>query len=152
MSRHGPRSNLVRSRLGLSRRQDGVTLIELLVVLAILGLLAGLIAPQVTGYLGRAKQQTAQVQIDRLNDVLELYRLDTGQYPTAANGLDALLRQPAKAENWQGPYVDQAEALEDPWGKRFRYRRPGKTGAFDIFSLGADGKRGGEGEDSDVTR
>lgn len=132
--------------------QAGYTLLELLVVLAILGLLVGLVAPQVMGLLGNSKQKVAEQSIIRLKTVLDMYRLDSGTYPTTEQGLAALIRQPAGAARWSGPYLDTQDLPLDPWGRPFQYRnpsqRPGRP--YDLYSLGADGTPGGEGEAADV--
>jgi general secretion pathway protein G len=133
-----------RSRKGAA----GFTLIELLVVLVILGLLAAFVAPQVLNYLGRAKTDAASVQIQNISSILDLYRLDTGRYPER---LEDLVEQPADAPNWNGPYIQRRDGLIDPWGRPYEYRFPGQHGAYDLFTLGADGTPGGEGENRDVT-
>lgn len=132
------------------RRQAGFTLLELLVVLAIIGLLAGLVAPRVIRYLGGARTQAAEVQLRSIAQALELYRLDVGRYPTQAEGLAALVRRPAAAPRWNGPYLDRESALLDPWSVPYQYRQPGRAGAFEVFSLGADNAPGGDGENRDV--
>ncbi len=133
------------------RRAAGFTLVELLVVLVIIGLLASLVAPRVIKYLGGAKSSTAQVQIERLSGVLDLYRLEIGRYPSEGEGLLALLEAPSDAAGWNGPYLKKAGALDDPWGNPYVYRRPGEYGEYDLYSLGGDGQEGGEGEDRDIT-
>ncbi len=133
------------------RREGGFTLIELLVVLVILGLISAFAAPQVIKYLSSAKQDSAKVQIDRLSGILDLYRLEVGSYPSESQGLQALVEKPADAAGWNGPYVKKSEQLVDPWGNRYKYRYPGEHGEYDIYSLGADGQEGGEGENADVT-
>ncbi len=132
------------------RRAFGFTLLELLVVLAILGLLAIIAVPQVLKYLSGAKTDTAGIQITQLGATLDLYRLDVGRYPTQEHGLEALLKRPPDAENWNGAYVRKRDMLNDPWDRMFIYRYPGEHGEYDLFSLGADEKEGGEGEDTDV--
>jgi general secretion pathway protein G len=132
-------------------RERGFTLVELLVVLVILGLIAAFAAPQVIKYLGRAKTDSAAIQIERLSGILDLYRLEVGNYPSTEEGLQALVERPIDAENWNGPYIKKADALFDPWGRAYVYRRPGEYGVFDLYSLGADGSEGGEGEDQDLT-
>lgn len=124
---------------------------ELLVVLVILGLILAIATPQVIKYVGGAKSDTAQIQVDRLSGVLDLYRLEVGSYPSEEDGLDALMSQPADAESWNGPYLKKADSLIDPWKRPYLYRYPGEHGEFDLYSLGRDGQEGGEGEDRDVT-
>jgi len=131
--------------------EAGFTLLELLVVLAVLALLAGLVAPRVMSYLGGARQDTARLQIDRLATVLDFYRLDVGSYPTTEQGLHALIEAPPGVEGWRGPYLDEKEVPRDPWGNPFVYRAPGAESAFELLSLGADGRPGGEGEDADLS-
>jgi len=128
----------------------GFTLVELLVVLAILGLLAGLVGPQVMKFLGGSKTKTAALQIHDLGATLDLYRLEIGHYPSTDQGLDALVKQPGNVRNWNGPYLKKSDVPKDPWGNEYHYRSPGQQGAFDIWSLGADNREGGEGEDKDV--
>lgn len=135
----------------ISRKQIGFTLLELLVVLVILGLLAAIATPQVMKYLGRAKTDTALLQIENLGVVLDLYKLDNGDYPSEQQGLDALLTQPSGAPDWNGPYTRKGHSLIDPWGKKYTYNYPGKHSDFDLYSLGSDHKLGGGGEKQDVT-
>lgn len=134
-----------------SRQEGGFTLMELLVVLAIIGLLAVLVAPRVIQYLGGAKVDTAKVQVDRLAGVLDLYRLETGSYPSQEEGLAILYDEPVNAANWNGPYIRNRDSLTDPWGNPYGYRYPGEHGEFDLYSLGADGREGGDGENQDIT-
>jgi general secretion pathway protein G len=132
-------------------RENGFTLVELLVVLAILGLLVALAAPRVMKYLGSARSDTARIQIEKLSGVLDLYRLELGRYPTEQEGLRALVEKPPQADNWNGPYLKNRESLIDPWGQPYGYHSPGQHGEFDLYTLGADGKEGGDGVDKDVT-
>lgn len=129
---------------------QGFTLIELLVVLAIIGLLAGLVGPQVMKHLGESKTKTARLQIEELASALDMYRLDVGRYPTGDEGLQALIEQPASARVWNGPYLRKKKVPGDPWNNAYHYVAPGQHGKFDLFSLGADGSDGGEGEDQDI--
>jgi general secretion pathway protein G len=136
------------------RQRSGFTLLELVVVIIVLGLLAGIVAPQIINRLSEAKCTTARTQIELLSVALDGYRLDNGSYPTTEQGLAALREKPARAPvpgNWRGPYLRKAVPL-DPWGRAYLYRAPGEKnpGAFDLESLGRDGKAGGEGEDADV--
>ena len=132
------------------RRARGFTLIELLVVLVILGLLAGLVGPQVINYLGGANTKTAKLQIQDFSTALDVFRLDVGRYPTTAEGLQALIVQPVGVNRWNGPYLRKNIIPKDPWGNDYQYRSPGQHGAFDLYSLGADNTEGGEGENQDV--
>ncbi|MDQ2090856.1 type II secretion system major pseudopilin GspG [Marimonas arenosa] len=133
-------------------REHGMTLVELLVVLLILSMIAAFAVPQAVKYLGGARSDAAAVQIDRLGSILDLYALEVGRYPTTDEGLQALVEAPQGAsERWNGPYLRKADALTDPWGRPYEYRAPGEHGPFDLYSLGADGAEGGEGENADVT-
>ncbi len=132
------------------RNAAGFTLLELLVVLAILALLAGLVGPRVLDQLSEAKSGTAGIQIKNIESSLDLLRLDMGRYPTTQEGLNALLQRPGDAEKWRGPYLRNNDGLIDPWGASYLYRRPGRDGEFDVYSLGADGAEGGEDENRDV--
>ncbi len=133
-----------------SSREAGFTLIELLVVMVILVLLASLVAPRVIGYLGSSRTKAAKVQIESLGASLELFKLDTGRYPNEREGLTALVANPGRIPNWNGPYLKKDTVPTDPWGQSYHYRYPGQRGVFDIYSLGADGREGGNGEDQDV--
>ncbi len=130
--------------------EAGFTLIELLVVMVILVLLASLVAPRVMGYLGSSRTKTAKVQIESLSTSLELFKLDTGRYPDTREGLNALVQRPGNMPNWNGPYLKKDTVPLDPWGNPYVYRSPGQRGAFDILSLGADKREGGQNEDQDV--
>ena len=143
-----PRSGALKSEC--ERRQGGFTLVELLVVMTILVLLAGIVAPRVIGYVGASKLKAATIQVESLTTALELFRLDAGRYPTTEEGLVALVRKPANGLTWHGPYLRSKIVPTDPWGAAFHYRSPGQNGAFDVFSFGADGKQGGEGENRDI--
>lgn len=133
-----------------NERANGFTLLELLVVLAILGLLAAIVGPQVIKYLGSSKTQTASVQAKNIAASLELFRLDAGRYPTAAEGLAGLVKAPPSVQIWNGPYLPQESALIDPWGNPYKFKVPGDHGEIDIFSLGSDNAPGGSGEAKDV--
>jgi general secretion pathway protein G len=130
--------------------QQGFTLVEMLVVLGIIALIAALVGPQLIKYLGKAKSETAAVQVGNLTAALDVYYLDNGRYPNTQEGLSALMRAPADAKRWNGPYLRKAEGLLDPWGRPYLYRAPGSHGEFDVFSFGRDGEAGGSGDDRDV--
>ena len=128
-------------------RQQGFTLVELLLVLVILALIAGLVLPSIIGQAEGAKAKSASSQISRLSMAVESFYLDTGNTPER---LEDLVSDPGDAAGWNGPYVKK-QLLKDPWGRDYEYDSPGQHGDFDIVSLGADGQRGGEGNDADVT-
>ena len=130
-------------------RTKGFTLLELLVVIVIIGLLAGYVAPRYFSQVGRSEVQVARAQIESLEKALDQFRLDTRHYPSAEQGLDALVMKPANEANWSGPYLKKAVPT-DPWGRAYVYRTPGSRGEFDLYSLGNDGKPGGTGEDADI--
>src|SRR6185295_1256054 len=117
---------------GSVRGQAGFTLFELLVVLGILALLATFAAPQVLRYLGKARSETAKIQINAIASAVELYALDNGGYPAQQVGLGALMQPPPGAVRWAGPYLKKAEGLMDPWGRPYQYRNPGRNGSFEI--------------------
>jgi general secretion pathway protein G len=133
------------------RPEAGFTLIELLVVLVIIGLLSAFVAPQVIGYLSRAKTDAARAQIQNIASILDLYRLEVGSYPPEQEGLDALVEPPSDAARWNGPYVKRRDVLLDPWGQMYVYRFPGEHGDYDLYTLGADQALGGDGENQDIT-
>ncbi len=135
-----------------NRDEDGFTLIELMVVIVILGILATLVIINVLPNQDKAMVTKAQADIATLEQAVELYRLNNLSYPTTADGLEALVRPPAsltQAQRYQpGGYIKKLPS--DPWGRPYRYAAPGQHGAVDIYSLGADGGEGGEGENADV--
>ena len=133
-----------------SRDERGFTLLEMLVVLAIMGLLAAIIAPQVLKYLGSSRSQTAKVQIQNVDAALQLFRLDVGRFPTQEEGLNSLVTPSPTAPGWNGPYLQKSAALTDPWGAPYAFRNPGKHGEVDVYTLGSDKADGGSGEAADV--
>lgn len=142
------RENDLRSRV---TAEDGYTLLELLIVMAILGLIIAFAAPQVMKYFSRSKTKAAEIQISNLSAALDLYRLDNGNYPSDGEGLKALISPPENVKSWQGPYITRRDGILDPWGNPYVYHQQKGDQPFLILSLGADGKPGGEGENSDVT-
>ena len=123
-----------------------------MVVIAILGLLVALVAPAVMHQLGSAKHKIADQSVTRIAGILDMYRLDVGGYPTTDQGLQALAVRPPGVAGWNGPYLKDQDGIVDPWGHSYQYRNPSQRPdhAFDIISLGADGKPGGDGEDADI--
>ncbi|MBW8458692.1 MAG: type II secretion system major pseudopilin GspG [Thiobacillus sp.] len=137
-------------RFKLARAQRGFTLLELLVVLVILGMLAALAGPRVMKYVSSAKSDTAQLQVEEFGAALDMYKLEVGRHPNTQEGLQALVEAPGGATNWNGPYLKKKTVPKDPWGADYIYASPGQHGTFDLSSLGADGREGGEGEDRDI--
>ena len=132
-------------------RQRGFTLIEIMVVVIILGILAAIVAPNVIGRIDDAQVARAEQDIRGLETALKFYRIDNFMYPTTEQGLDALVNRPAdpSIRNWKaGGYVDRLP--NDPWGNRYEYLNPGTHGEIDVYTLGRDGRPGGEGIDADI--
>jgi general secretion pathway protein G len=134
----------------LNRTQSGFTLIELMVVLLIIGVLASLIVPNVLNRADDARVTAAKTDVTNLMQALKLYKLDNRRYPSAEQGLQALLVKPTTLPvppNWKS-YLDQLP--NDPWGKSYVYLNPGIKGEVDVMSYGADGQSGGEGNNADI--
>jgi general secretion pathway protein G len=141
--KHAPRSH----RRG---RATGFTLIEVMVVVAILAILAAVVVPRIMDEPGKARQARAAQDIRAIESALDMYRLDNYQYPTADQGLEALVERPSSGpepRNYKdGGYLRNLP--RDPWGNQYQYANPGQNGEIDIYTLGADGQRGGEGENA----
>ncbi len=141
-------------QLTLSRRRSsGFTLIEIMIVMVIIAMLAALVGPRVMGALGSSKVKATRIQLETLSSTVEAFHLDTGRFPTQAEGLQVLVENPEKApiKNWRGPYLKKNKVPNDEWGNAFIYEIPSKHKMpFDIYSLGADGKPGGSGDDADL--
>jgi general secretion pathway protein G len=133
------------------RETRGVTLLEVLIVLVILGLLASLGSIQLMSVLGRAKSETARLQIRELSAALDLFRIDVNRSPSEAEGLAALVENVSGIPKWNGPYLKSSKSLSDPWGRHYRYRLMDSGRDFEIMTFGADGKIGGGGEDADIS-
>ncbi|SFC05914.1 general secretion pathway protein G [Marinospirillum celere] len=134
------------------KKQKGFTLLEVMVVLVIIGLLVAIVAPNVLDNQDQAMKQKARADIASLEQALEMYRLDNFNYPTSEQGLDALVSKPSLApepRNYrENGYIRRLPT--DPWGNAYQYRHPGEHGRVDIYSLGADGRPGGEGMNAEI--
>ena len=129
-------------------RQRGFTILEIVIVFILLAGIMAFVGPKIFEQMGRAKSSEAKVRIQQLVGQIEIYKLEVGKYP---ENLGALVRNPGGPDSkWNGPYAKEAD-LKDAWGNDYRYNIPGQGKAFDLVSLGADGKEGGEGENRDVT-
>jgi general secretion pathway protein G len=137
------------------RRRAGFTLVELLVVIVIIATLASVVGPSLFGNVDTARESAAKSQIQAFALALDAYRLDNDGYPTSEQGLDALRNVPETGEpprNWRGPYVRQTIPM-DPWSRPWVYVAPGISNprGYDLYTLGKDGKVGGEGDNADIT-
>ena len=138
-----------RSRAGRAL-QRGMTLIEILVVLTLIGIVMGIVGGNFIGKGEKAKADAARIDIGQIGQTLDLYKLEIGRYPTTQEGLQALVQAPAGVSNWNGPYWKKSTVPKDPWGNEYKYASPGASGPYEITSMGADGKEGGEGVDKDI--
>lgn len=130
-------------------RQQGFTLMELLLVLVIIGLLAAVVGPSLYQRIKPAKETAARAQIENYATALDNFMMDTGRYPSTQEGLKALRDKPDNLDKWNGPYLKK-EIPTDPWGTPYQYRAPGRSGGYEIVSLGADGREGGEDGNADI--
>lgn len=140
---------------GGQKRESGFTLLEILAVITLLAVLLTLLAPNILKNLDKGKIDAAKLQIGAMKSVLKTYYLDNSVYPGTEQGLRALLEKPAAApvpENWNGPYLEDAKILTDPWNHAYQYAAPGTHNpqSFDLFSLGADNAEGGSGTNADI--
>jgi general secretion pathway protein G len=138
-------------RRNLHSPDAGFTLIEIMVVVVILGILAALVAPNVIRRIDDARVAKARQDIRAYETALNLYRMDNFRYPTTEQGLEALVKRPVdpNLRNWkEGGYIDSLK--KDPWGNDYNYLAPGSHGDYDLYTLGADGQPGGEGQDADI--
>lgn len=132
--------------------QRGFTLMELLAVIVIIGVLMATIGSRFMGQAGKATASATKIEMSQMMQQLDLFKLEVGHYPTAQEGLEALIKNPGNLPNWSGPYL-RKDNIKDPWGNDYKYSNPGPNNtAFEIKSLGADGKEGGDGENADITK
>jgi general secretion pathway protein G len=134
--------------------KSGFTLIEIMVVIVILAMLAALVGPKLMGRTDDAKIQTTRTQVGNLETALKFYKLDNGTYPSTEQGLNALVAKPTVGvipkSYKEGGYLEKKQVPKDGWGNDYLYVSPGEHGDYDLFSYGADGAKGGEGENSDL--
>ena len=141
----------MKHRIASRHATRGMTLIEILVVLVLIGIVMGIVGGNFLGKGEKAKADAAKIEIAQIGQTLDLYKLEIGRYPTTQEGLQALITAPAGVSNWNGPYWKNGTIPKDPWGNEYKYTSPGAKGPYDIVSLGADGKEGGEGVNKDIT-
>ncbi|MCL2310415.1 MAG: type II secretion system major pseudopilin GspG [Proteobacteria bacterium] len=133
-------------------RQRGMTLMEILVVLVLLGIVMSIVAGNFLQRGEKAKADAARIQIQEIAQSLDLFKLEVGRYPTQSEGLQALITAPSGASRWNGPYWKQNQVPKDPWQSEYKYVVPGRSGApYEVISLGADGREGGEGVNKDIS-
>jgi general secretion pathway protein G len=130
-------------------RSRGFTLMELLLVLAIISMLAALVGPTLYQRIKPAKQSAAHAQLANFGTALDAFFVDMERYPTTQEGLAALRTRPEGGERWAGPYLKKEMPL-DPWSHAYIYRAPGRSGGYEIFSYGADGREGGDADNADI--
>jgi general secretion pathway protein G len=130
-----------------SRRQRGFTILEIVIVFILLAGIMAFVGPKIFEQMGRAKSSEAKIRIQQLVGQIEIYKLEVGRYP---DSLQSLVKQPSGVDRWNGPYAKDAD-LKDAWGNDYRFTVPGTSKAFDLISLGADNKEGGDGENRDVS-
>lgn len=119
----------------IKRKDKGFTLLEILIVVAIIGLIASLIVPNLIGRYEKSKEEIAKAQLEMLSTAIEAFRLDIGRYP---NSLDELIN--GNDPKWRGPYLAKKQIPKDPWGKDYQYKYPGDHGSYDLYSFGPDGQ------------
>ncbi len=136
----------------LRTAQKGFTLMELLAVIVIIGVLAATIGSRFLGQTEKAKAGAARTEMGQMVQSLDLFKLEIGRYPSSQEGLEALLKNPGGLSNWNGPYL-RKDNIKDPWSNDYKYTVPGPNNTpFELKSLGADGKEGGEGENADIVK
>ena len=134
-----------------NNRERGFTLVEMLVVITIIALIMSLVGPRVLNYLSESKVKAAKIQMQSFSSALDLLYLDTGRYPSSAEGLTTLVKPTSAMRGWNGPYLKGGNVPNDPWGKPYVYRSPGERSKYEITSYGADGQEGGTGTAADIT-
>ena len=151
ISTNKPAPSSASQPLRMRNNQSGFTLIEIMVVIVILAILAGLVVPKVVGQSDKARVMTTETALATVSNALDMYKVDNSRYPTTTQGLEALTTPPAEAKNYpDGGYIKGGYPT-DGWENEMQYVSPGSEGRpYDLFSLGADGQQGGEGQDADI--
>lgn len=138
----------------MKNSRQGFTLIEIMIVVVIISVLIGLVAPNILGRVDEARVTAAQADLATMQQALEMYKLDNHNYPSTDQGLQALVEKPSgspEAKRWNpAGYLKKGKIPIDPWGGDYQYVSPGSSGAFDLYSMGADGREGGEGYNTDI--
>ena len=140
----------IKQRRSHKSRERGFTLVEILVVITIIALIMSLVGPRVLNYLTESKVKAAKIQMQSFSSALDLLYLDTGRYPSSAEGLNTLVKPTSAMTGWNGPYLKGGSVPNDPWGKPYVYRSPAERAKFEIMSYGADGQEGGTGTAADI--
>jgi general secretion pathway protein G len=137
----------VPGRRRTARREGGFTILEIVIVFILLAGIMAFVGPKIFEQMGKAKSSEAKIRIQDLAGRIEMYKLENGRYPES---LQSLVKQPPGNDRWAGPYAKDTD-LKDAWGNDYRYALPGQGKPFDLVSLGADGREGGDGENRDVS-
>ena len=136
----------MRKRTPIRRREGGFTILEIVIVFILLAGIMAFVGPKIFEQMGRAKSQEAKIRIQQLAGQIEMFKLEVGKYP---DSLPSLVRNPG-SDRWNGPYAKDTD-LKDAWGNDYRYSVGGNGKPYDLTSLGADGREGGDGENRDVS-
>lgn len=140
-----------KQRRSRKSQERGFTLVEILVVITIIALIMSLVGPRVLNYLTESKVKAAKIQMQSFSSALDLLYLDTGRYPSSAEGLNTLVKPTSGMAGWNGPYLKGGNLPNDPWGKPYVYRSPAERSKYEIMSYGSDGQEGGTGTAADIT-
>ncbi len=145
------RQDLAKKIAANTRREQGFTLIEIMVVVVIIGILAASVVPKLFGNVSKAQITKAQTDIQSIGSALDMYKLNNFDYPTTDQGLQALVTKPSGSPEPQSWTQLLPKLPKDPWNREYQYISPGENGDYDLYSLGKDGRPGGEGENADIT-
>jgi general secretion pathway protein G len=136
----------------INERAAGFTLLELLIVLTLLAVVGGFLFTNLAGQGDKGKAAAAKVHMSSIGQALDMFKLEVGRYPNSSEGLNALMTAPGGLQGWNGPYMkDKGGLPKDPWNNDYRYNSPTANGGYEIISLGADGREGGDGAAKDIS-